>query len=236
MITNRLLMIIVSTLFLLTAGPGMSAVDANAITGFDHSHSLWTTVLNRHVNNGVVDYRALSRNRDDMNTYIKEIGAVAILDYRSWTRPQKLAYWINAYNAFTMRVILDNYPIKSGRTLKGKFYPDNSIQQIPDVWDSARNRTVEGNVSLNHIEHEILRKQFHEPRIHFSIVCASIGCPKLWNQGFDATQLDQQLDAAAKRFVRNRSNVKLDLRDETIYFSWLRHIPAADRRHDRSRS
>ena len=193
--------------------------DAAEAEGFDHSHRLFTEILARYSSNGRVDYRGLRANRAKLDSYVSQLGAVGRSDYRNWTRPQKLAYWINAYNAFAIQTIIDNYPIRSGQTFKGKFYPDNSIQQIPGVWDDITHKTAEGQISLNHIEHKILRKELQESRIHFCIVCASIGCPQLWNQAFEAANLETQLEAAADRFVGDPVNVRVDLREEAIYLS-----------------
>ncbi len=166
---------------------------------FDHSHSLWNDILGTHVNSkGRVDYKAIISSRKSFDQYIQIVGSVSRVEYNAWTRDQQLSYWINAYNAFAIKVILDNYPIKQGKGVKAKFYPSNSIQQIPRVWDDVKNSAAGEHVALNQIEHEIIRKKFKEPRIHFSIDCASIGCPYIWDHAFDASKLEEHLSAAAR--------------------------------------
>jgi hypothetical protein len=109
-----------------------------------------------------------------------------------WTKNETLAYWINAYNAFTIKLIIDNYPVKS-------------INDISQPWDKKFIPINGKSISLNYIEHEILRKM-NEPRIHFAINCASISCPKLLNEAYVPETLDGQLDNAAKEFINSNKN------------------------------
>jgi hypothetical protein len=121
-------------------------------------------------------------------------------DYTNWSPEEKLSFWINAYNAFTIKAIIDNYPIKGSVF---SIYPRNSIRQINGVWDKLQFRAVGKTVTLEEIEHEILRKQFNEPRIHFAIVCASLGCHDLRNEAYKADIINEQLENAAIIFINN---------------------------------
>lgn len=165
---------LVAVLSSATAAPGESI------------HTLFDEVLQTHVDkDGYVTYKALKADSTKLDAYLALLARTspATLD-----RNGKLSYWINAYNAFTLKLILNHYPLKS-------------IRDIKKPWDQKVWNAGGETLSLNEIEHEILRKTLKEPRIHFAIVCASIGCPSLWNRAYQPEVLDAQLTQAAKRFV-----------------------------------
>ena len=171
---------------------------------FDHSYSSYNSLLNEYVENASVNYEGFIDSRAEFETFLRTIGSVNENDYESWTQEQKLAFWINSYNAFTIKAIIDNYPIKRSLSLVGIFYaPSNSILQIKGVWTKLQFRAVGKMVTLDEIEHEILRKEFNEPRIHIAINCASISCPDLSNEAYVAERLEQQLAQASISFVNN---------------------------------
>ncbi len=132
---------------------------------------------------------------------------------------EQKAYWINAYNALTLKAILDHYPIKPGGFIARARFPKNSIRQIADVWDTPMLRLAGKMRMLNEIEHEILRKQYHDPRLHFVLVCASIGCPLLEENAFTAADLEARLDQAARNFLNNPDKLRIDLASNTLYLS-----------------
>jgi hypothetical protein len=126
---------------------------------------------------------------------------------RGWPRQQRLAFWINAYNALTLRAIVDHYPIRSAwLTLQ----PRNSIRQIDGVWATLTWRAAGRTVTLDDIEHRILRPEFKEPRVHFAINCASAGCPPLAADPYRASSLDAQLDDAARRYLGSERGLRVD--------------------------
>ncbi len=144
-------------------------------------HSLFQRVVSTHVDaDGWVDYARLKQNSDDLDRYI---ATLADAPFDKLGRDEKLTLLINAYNAFTLRLILDHYPIKS-------------IKDIPSAkrWDAVRWRVGSYTWSLNQIEHEQVRPHFTEPRIHFALVCAAVGCPPLRNEAYASDRLDQQLE------------------------------------------
>ena len=159
--------------------PAESSVAAGVHAPFDR-------LLRAFVRDGAVDYRCFGRHATALDGYL---AALASTDAGALSDDAALALWINAYNAFTIRLILSRYPrIKS-------------IKDIPRRW-SRRDWVVGGRrYSLNDIEHAILRKEFVEPRIHFAIVCASASCPKLAPEAFVAERLDDQLTRAAREFL-----------------------------------
>ena len=159
----------------------------NLITHAQHfDHSIWETFLQKHVNaDGEVNYKAIKANPYQLNTYLNQF--TETVPNSTWKKNETLAYWINAYNAFTIKLIIDNYPIIS-------------IKDIIKPWDKQFIPLDEKIVSLNYIEHEILRKM-NEPRIHFAIVCASYSCPKLSNTAYTSINLETQLTQATKDFL-----------------------------------
>jgi hypothetical protein len=153
-------------------------------------HTLWDRLLQKYVNEkGNVNYKGFLKNKEQLTLYLNQLATNTVKD--SWSKEDKLAYWINAYNAYTVKLILDNYPLKS-------------IKDIKDPWDVRFIKIGEKWMTLNDIEHNILRKM-EEPRIHFAIVCASVSCPKLSNKAFTAENLEQQLSLATTSFLADAS-------------------------------
>lgn len=154
-------------------------------------YSVGSAFLSHYVSsNGNVNYKAIKENLLELNTYLKQFAK--IYPEKSWSKNETLAYWINAYNAFTIKLIIENYPLKS-------------IKDIKDPWDKKFISIAGKMYSLNNIEHEILRKM-NEPRIHFAINCASASCPKLLNQAYEPENLNKQLDAATINFINSAKN------------------------------
>ncbi|MGK0254446.1 MAG: hypothetical protein ACI9OE_001947, partial [Mariniflexile sp.] len=150
------------------------------------NHDSWDILLKNHVSiKGHVDYNSFKSNKKELSNYIASLSTN--MPQESWNKQEKLAYWINAYNALTIDLILRHYPIKS-------------IKEIKDPWGQRLWKLGEKWYNLEEIEHQILRKM-DEPRIHFAIVCASFSCPKLLNEAYSAQNLDAQLTQATKDFL-----------------------------------
>jgi len=154
------------------------------------NYGAWNSFLKKHVNSyGEVNYQAIKTDQKSLvvslETFMKNE------PNETWSKNETLAYWINAYNAFTIKLISDNYPIKS-------------IKDIKNPWDLEFIQIGNKNLSLNEIEHDILRK-LSEPRIHFAIVCASKSCPKLLNEAYIPSKLDLQLTVATEEFLSDKS-------------------------------
>jgi len=154
------------------------------------NYDAWNSFLKKHVNSyGEVNYQAIKTDQKSLvvslETFMKNE------PNETWSKNETLAYWINAYNAFTIKLISDNYPIKS-------------IKDIKNPWDLEFIQIGNKNLSLNEIEHDILRK-LSEPRIHFAIVCASKSCPKLLNEAYIPSKLDLQLTVATEEFLSDKS-------------------------------
>lgn len=179
----------------------------SSASAFDHEYRDYGEVLKANVKDGLVDYAALQNDRKGIDQFVRQLGAVTTNEYEDWSRDQQLAFWINAYNGWFLQIVIDRYPIRGGRLL-GVLYPDNSVQRISGIWDNIKTRSAGREVSLNDIEHKILRPIFKEPRIHFAIVCASIGCPALRSEPFRASALQEQLETAARDFINNPAKVR----------------------------
>lgn len=171
-------------------------------------HKLWNELLQEHVSDkGNVDYQGLKKVRLKLNNYIKLLNP-ELLNV-THTKEFTLAFWINAYNAMTVDLILRHYPVKS-------------IKDIKDPWQQRYWKLGTKWFNLEDIEHQILRKM-EEPRIHFAIVCASISCPKLLNEAYTAENLEQQLTNATKDFLsdRNRNFISKDKLELSKIFQWF---------------
>lgn len=182
------------------------------------SHQTWDTLLSLYVDSlGNVDYQSFKNNSTSLDTYLELLKLHPPTP--SWTSDQQKAYWINAYNAHTISLIVKNYPVKSITDL----HPAAYIPFINTVWHIKNVQIGKELTSLDRIEHAILRKQFDDPRIHFAINCASKSCPTLKNSSYKAANLSQQLDSAAALFINDTTkniitNQSLEL---SSIFNWF---------------
>ncbi|RYU77185.1 DUF547 domain-containing protein [Hymenobacter persicinus] len=182
-------------------------------------HSLFDKLLKKHVNaRGLVNYKGFLADQKAFTQYLDLLSRTPPAD--SWSRAEQMAYWINAYNAYTIRLILDHYPVQSIKDIGSKI-------QIPFVttpW-AAEFFSIGGKkMSLDAIEHGTLRKKFNDPRIHFALVCASISCPRLRNEAYTAARLDAQLDDQGRDFLNTpaKNKVSKDAAQLSKYFDWYK--------------
>lgn len=182
---------------LLCSAIGCGAEDngsQNTSKQFDHSYSSYAGFLNQYVTDGRVNYTKLKANRKMLDSLVDDI---AVADLSKSTPDQKLAFYINSYNILTLRSIVDAYPVES-------------IKDIDGVWDGKKWKVAKEKLTIDEIEHEILRKEFAEPRIHFAVVCASIGCPPLASQPYYADSLEHQLASASNHFATSPEYNRID--------------------------
>jgi hypothetical protein len=174
------------------------------------------------VSNDLVNYRALKETPDVLNKYLKELANIDPEVFKKWTRQQQLALWINAYNAYTIKAVLDHYPIEHSWLADplGQ-YPDNSIRQIKGVWDDMTWMVMGKKLTLNHMEHVIMRRELMDARIHFVLVCASKGCPYLESQAFEASGLDKRLDQAGINYIYDSRKVRIDRKNKILHLSQI---------------
>lgn len=162
------------------------------------SHKQWDELVNKHVSkSGNVNYKGFIQDKDHLDAYLNLLSNNPPKD--TWTKNETLAYWINAYNAFTVKLIVKHYPVKSIKDLGGPIYRVNTS------WDIKFIKIGTEELDLNNIEHQKIRGQFNEPRIHFAVNCASVSCPKLLNEAYSANQLDAQLTRQTKLFLSDKT-------------------------------
>jgi len=187
--------------------------DARPVT-----HELWDSLVREHVTeSGLVDYEGFIADSNRLNQYLDLLSRHHPND-EHWNRDERLAYWINAYNAFTVKLIVDHYPVESIKDIK------NGIPFVNTVWDIKFIKIEEREYDLNNIEHGIIRPKFDEPRIHMAVNCAAISCPKLQNEAYTAEKLDAQLDQASREFLSNEDKnvITPDRLKLSKIFSWYR--------------
>ena len=184
------------------------------------SHQLWNELLKSNVKpDGQVDYKGFIREKPKLEKYLKLLSENAP-DRKTWSKNEQLAYWINVYNAFTVKLIVDFYPTKSIRDLG----PRIKIPLIKDVWHYKFFKIAGVEMSLDEVEHSILRKEFEEPRIHFAINCASVSCPPLLNEAFMAANLENQLTRVTTTFINDpiRNKISSQSAQLSSIFSWFK--------------
>jgi len=197
---------------------------ASSAQAFDQSHATWDALLKKHVvvisggKASQLDYAGMARDRARLGTYLESLGRVQAAQFDSWTKPRRMAFLINAYNASMVSKVLTRYP------------------DIASVWDFGR---IFGNpfrddfislfgrrYTLDGIEHDLLRKPgaYDEPRVHFTLNCASVGCPMLRDEAYVAERLGAQLEDQARRFLsdrtRNRYNPRTGKLEVSKIFDW----------------
>ncbi len=179
-----------------------------AFTYDDYNEVLSTYVTE----DGLVDYEGLLANRDALDRFNADVAAISPETYNRWSEPEQIAFLINIYNSLTLQAIIDNYPV-------------DSIREINGVWKSLEFTVMGEPRTLDHIEHEMLRKDFNEPRLHMGIVCASIGCPVLRTEAFVGDRLDEQLDEQTVKFLAESRHFVIDREANEVgvssIFNWF---------------
>ncbi len=178
------------------------------IVAVGFNHDSWNSLLEKHVSNsGNSNYKGFKKDRVQLQKYLDALSNN--LPTEEWSKTEKLAYWMNAYNAFTIKLILDNYPIKS-------------IKNIKNPWKKRFFKLGKKWYNLNDIEHQILRKM-DDPRIHFGINCASFSCPPLANKAFTAINVDQLLEQLTSAFINDNKRNEISKNSIKIskIFQWF---------------
>lgn len=190
--------------------------------GFDHAYAGWDALLKKHVRwlpdqkQSRVAYAGLLADRAALQSALAQLSAVTPAAFASFTRPQQMAFLINAYNAFTVELILTAYPkVKSIKDL-GSF--------VTSPWKKPFFTLLGEQRHLDWIEHDQLRPKYNEPRVHTAIVCASIGCPALRTEAFTSDKLEEQLEDGMRRFLGDatRNRAGLDKLEVSSIFKWFR--------------
>lgn len=183
------------------------------------SHRLFTEILTDHVKDGMANYRALCKDAR-LGQYTQQL-ARSNPD-RIASDKERLAFWVNAYNAYTLKIICDNYPLKSIQDLNPRGLRKAFAKT---VWDKPLVTVNNRPTTLNTIEHKIIRARFKDPRIHFALVCAANSCPPLRSEAYEGDKLDAQLDDQGRKFVteasKNSYNTATKTAEISKIFSWF---------------
>jgi hypothetical protein len=189
---------------------GRSAIAQESTEGAANTVNIpaLTKVLATYVDDqGLVDYDNLQANRQDLDAFNASIQLADPASYELWSEPDQIAFLINAYNSLTLKAIIDESPIK------------DSIKDIPGVWRFDKHGLLQAEQTLNHIEHDILRANFQEPRIHAALVCAALSCPYLRQEPFTGENLEAQLDDQMKIFLSRPQVLTIDREKNEVKLS-----------------
>jgi hypothetical protein len=187
----------------------------------------YDSVLKQFVSeDAFVDYESLKKNRGALNRFAGQLAKVSEKEIEKWSEEAQIAFWINSYNALTLAAIVDHYPIEAS-LFRSLLYPSNSIRQIDGVWDELLFVVAGRTLTLDDIEHQILRQAFDEPRIHMALVCAARSCPPLRREPYTSSQLDLQLSDQSKKFLTDSGKFRIERSgEETVVhlssiFDWF---------------
>ncbi|MDE2142674.1 MAG: DUF547 domain-containing protein [Elusimicrobia bacterium] len=169
-------------------------------------------VLKERVHEGRVDYAGLKKDRGGLDAWLASAAAVPEKEFDAWPREERLAFLINVYNATTLRLIVDHYPVSSIRKI-GPFWDPEAPWHLPVVQLFGRTMT------LNDLEQGIIRPKYKEPRVHFALVCAAKGCPPLRSEPYVGARLDAQLDDQARTFLGQKAKNDASPDGQTAYLS-----------------
>jgi hypothetical protein len=170
---------------------------------FDHEHKAWEALLKKHVvlleggKASRVGYAGMAQDRAALKGYLGQVSSVSAAEFARWSRPEQMAFLINAYNAFTVEKILARYPDIRSIWDFGKFFGNPFKDEFFTL--------LGAKASLDGIEHGWLRKKYADARVHYAVNCASISCPMLREEAYRASRLEQQLEEQARRFLSDRS-------------------------------
>ena len=190
-----------------------------AAQSFDHAHAAWSALLKKHVvvvrggQASQLRYAGMATDRAALQSYLATLSAVGAQALAGISKPQQMAFLINAYNASTVELVLGRYPKLASIKELGSL--------LSSPWKKAFVPLLGGTRSLDEIEHDMLRApgRYDDPRIHFAVNCASVGCPPLREEAFVAERLDAQLDEQAARFMADRSRNRWSAAEQRLEVS-----------------
>jgi len=188
----------------------------SAYAAFDNQHKLWTHELKQYVDGDLIHYARWQKKRGNLEKYLKELAAITPEEYDDMTHDQRKALWMNAYNAFTVKLVLDNYPIAG----KNPYYPTDSFRQVPGAWEKYQVTVAGKSYTLDAIEHDILRA-FRYPEIHFAVVPAAKGCAAPRKRAFVSTTWETDIAQCKEKFLGDKNNVAIDPKQKTITVSQI---------------
>jgi hypothetical protein len=161
-------------------------------------HRPFDQLLDLYVRDGLVYYRAVRADRARLDRYLGALGGVSRGTYDGWSREQKIAFWLNAYNAFVLQTVAASYPPRG-----------NSVRNIPGAFDKRPHRAAGRNVTLDEIENEVL-PEFRDPRVYFALGRGALGSGRLRSEAYTAARLEEQLAAQTSDFLERQNHVRID--------------------------
>jgi hypothetical protein len=170
----------------------------------DTFHRPLDQILDVNVRDGLVYYRALRSDRARLDRYVASLN-IPSATYEAWPREHKMAFWVNAYNAFVLQTVINHYPIHGA----SRSYPPNSIRQIPGAFDQAKYRAGGKSVTLDEIEKTVL-PQFREPRLYLALGRGALGSGRLRSEAYAGDRIEKQLDDVQKEFVNEAAMIRID--------------------------
>lgn len=195
-------------------------------TSFDHDHKIWDQIIKNHLESSkdqkqtLFNYKKLKNDKiilKEFEKYLANLSSVTKKQFSSFSQTQSMAFLINAYNAFTVKLIINNYPLESIKDLGSLF---------SSAWKKKFFIFLEEKQHLDHIEHDLLRKRFQEPRIHFAVNCASLGCPNLQGRSFTENNLETLLARGEQDFFKDKEKNFIDEKKRKVHvspiFKWFR--------------
>lgn len=176
--------------------------------------SAFNSLLKTHVNaKGIVNYNSFKKDELKLDSYLNYLNKT--IPQKNWSAAKVKAFWVNAYNAYTIKIILDNYPLKSILNIKKKG---------KDAWNIPFAKVGGETYTLNYIEHKILRKNFNDPKIHVAVNCASGSCPQLGNYAFTEANYESKTDELMKKFINDTKRNKISEKKIQLskIFEWFK--------------
>ena len=192
------------------------AADASAADttpgAFDQKHTLFANVLREYVKDGAVNYAGIKSDPESLKNYLIQTSAITKEEFETWSQEQQLAFIINVYNAETLDLVRENYPVVSIKDI---------AKDSGGPWEQPVVQIFGEEITLNALEHEIIRKNYSEPRIHFALVCAARSCPVLINKPYLGKTLKSQLETQTRAFLTDTQNNSIDTETKTLHLSPL---------------
>ena len=207
---RRTSLVVLLGLFTAIAVPHPRVIAQQTPSTADPFHRSFDQILDLNVRDGMVYYRALQSQRGRLDQYVGSLNVPADT-YAGWSRPQQMAFWVNAYNAIVLQTVVSQYPIKG----KSAEYPAGSIRLIPGAFEKTKHRVAGRSLTLDEIEKTVL-PEFKEPRLFLALGRGAVGSGRLRSEAFSADRLPQQLDAVAADFMTHDQMIKIDRGQGTI--------------------
>lgn len=198
----------------------LSAVGTPSLAAFDLNHSALTHEYRKYVDHDLVHYKRWQKNQTALNKYLQQLSEISPEELKRMSAEDKKALWLNAYNAYIVKVVLEHYPIAG----KNPYYPADSFRQIANGWEGYQVTVAGKKYTLDAIEHDVLRT-LGEPEVHFAVVCAAKGCAAPRRQAFVGKTWHKDIAECTEKFLTDKRNVDIEPKERTVkvsqVFKWF---------------